>query len=155
MRALGVASSDALGIAQEHLFTNAVRGRLNGLARTWDEGSGERVVLACPPREQHDLPLLMFGLALRERGRRIVFLGANTPIISVIAALDQLDPPASSVVLSAMTTKRFQAAHEPLIVLARATVLYLAGRGATEDFARSVGATVLSGSPIEAARSHW
>ena len=28
MRALGVASSDALGIAQEHLFTNAVRGSL-------------------------------------------------------------------------------------------------------------------------------
>ena len=42
-------------------------------------GSGPLAVLACLPGEQHDLGLIAFGLALRARGWRIVYLGADTP----------------------------------------------------------------------------
>jgi MerR family transcriptional regulator, light-induced transcriptional regulator len=155
MRELGVASSDALGIAREHLFTNAIRGRLHGLARSWDEGRGGRVLLACPPGEQHDLPLIMFGLALRERGMRIVYLGANTPIPAIRAALDELEPPARAVVLSAVHARRFEGVRASLRELAVVTSLRLAGRGATEAFARDVDADLLLGTPVEAARARW
>jgi DNA-binding transcriptional MerR regulator len=155
LQQLGVSSSDELGVAREHLLTNALNGRLQALARTWDEGSGERILLACPPGEQHDLLLLMFGLALRERGSRIVYLGANTPIGSIRAALEQLVPSPASVVLSAMDATRFEAARESLTDLARVTQLWIAGRGATEAFASDVGAELLVGTPVQAARAHW
>jgi DNA-binding transcriptional MerR regulator len=68
-----------VSIAQEHFASHLVRGRLLGLARGWDRGSGPRAVLASPPQERHDLGLLIFGLALREHGWRITFLGGDTP----------------------------------------------------------------------------
>ena len=69
-----------VSIAQEHFASNLLRGRLLGLARGWDRGGGPRAVLACPPGERHDLGLLIFGLALREHGWRITFLGGDTPV---------------------------------------------------------------------------
>ena len=73
-----------ISIAQEHFASNLLRGRLLGLARGWDRGSGPRAVLACPPGERHDLGLVIFGLALREHGWRITFLGADTPPETVV-----------------------------------------------------------------------
>ena len=52
-------------IAQEHFATSLIRGRLLGLARGWDSGTGRRALLACPSGELHDLGLLCFGIALR------------------------------------------------------------------------------------------
>ena len=66
-------------IAQEHFASNVLRGRLLGLGRGWGEGSGPHALLACPPREQHDLGLIAFGLALRNRGWRITYLGPGHP----------------------------------------------------------------------------
>ena len=73
-------------VAQEHFASNVIRGRLLALARGWDRGGGPRAVLACAPGEQHDLGLIAFGLALRARGWRIVYLGADTPVASVADA---------------------------------------------------------------------
>ena len=39
-------------VAEEHFATNLVRGRLLGLARGWDAGTGMRAVLACPAGER-------------------------------------------------------------------------------------------------------
>src|SRR5687768_8015810 len=64
-------------VTQEHFASNLIRGRLMSLARSWGTGGGPLAVLACAPGEQHDLPLVAFGLALRGRGWRIVFLGAD------------------------------------------------------------------------------
>jgi MerR family transcriptional regulator, light-induced transcriptional regulator len=55
-------------VAQEHFASTLIRGRLLALAQGWDHGRGPRTLLACPPGEDHDLPLVMFGLAL---GRRV------------------------------------------------------------------------------------
>ena len=57
-----------LSVAQEHFASNVLRGRLLGLARGWGRGAGPRALLACPEDERHDLGLIAFGLALRERG---------------------------------------------------------------------------------------
>ena len=81
-----------VSIAQEHFASNVLRGRLLGLARGWDRGAGPRAVLACPPGERHDLGLLIFGLALREHGWRITFLGADTPSDTLVETVRRVAP---------------------------------------------------------------
>ena len=97
--------SGEVSIAQEHFASHLVRGRLLGLARGWDRGSGPRAVLAGPAEERHDLGLLIFGLALREHGWRITFLGGDTPLETLAETVQQLEPDA--VVLAATDAGRF------------------------------------------------
>src|SRR3954451_196208 len=68
------------GIGHEHFATTVIHGRLLSLTRKWDAGHGPRALLAAPAGEQHTLGLLRFGLALRARGWRITYLGADTPV---------------------------------------------------------------------------
>ena len=79
-------------VAQEHFASAFLRGRLLTLARGWDRGEGPRVLLACLPGEQHDLGLLAFGLLVADRGWRVTFLGADTPLDTVAEAAALLDP---------------------------------------------------------------
>ncbi len=81
-----------VSVAQEHFSVNVLRGRLMGLARGWDHGFGPRALLACPPAEYHDVSLILFGLALRRRGWRVTFLGADTPIGEVVRVRTSLAP---------------------------------------------------------------
>jgi methanogenic corrinoid protein MtbC1 len=90
-----------VSIAQEHFASNVLRGRLLGLARGWGRGTGPRALLACPEGERHDLGLIAFGLALRERGWRIHYLGSDTPIASIAEAAEAIEP--ELLVLSAVT----------------------------------------------------
>ena len=136
-------------VAQEHFASTVLRGRLLGLARGWDQGIGPRVVLACPPREAHDLPLICFGLALRDQGWRITHLGADTPVETLIDAVRRLEP--ALVVLSAATRARFESVAGDLSALAGLTTLAIAGRGATQQLAARCGAELLDGDPISAA----
>ena len=76
---------------------------------------GPRAVLACPPGERHEFGLLCFGLALREHGWRITYLGAETPLREITDALGELSP--SVVVLSAISQQRFLDASEEITVL--------------------------------------
>jgi DNA-binding transcriptional MerR regulator len=115
-------------IAQEHFATTLLRGRLLGLARGWGRGIGPVAVLACAPGEQHDLGLLAFGLALRARGWRIVYLGTNTPITSIADAARACSP--AAVVVSAVDPRVFRRHAEELQQLALETRLCLGGAGA-------------------------
>ena len=79
-------------VAQEHFASSVLRGRLLGLARGWGLGIGPVAVLACLPGEHHDLGLISFGLALRSRGWRIVYLGNNAPLDEVADVCSELKP---------------------------------------------------------------
>jgi DNA-binding transcriptional MerR regulator len=136
-------------VAQEHFASIVLRGRLLALARGWDRGIGPRALLACTPGERHELGLLVFGLALRQHGWRITFLGADTPVDTLTSAAHDLSP--AAVVLIALTTERLEPLREPLTQLARSTRLLLGGAGARKDFAAEVGAELLQGDPLEAA----
>ncbi len=136
-------------VAQEHFATGLVRGRLLALARGWDRGVGPRALLACAPGELHELGLLVFGLALRQYGWRITFLGADTPLDTVASAAHALDP--AAVVLVAMTPQRLEPLRGPLKQLARDTRLLLGGAGAQAAFSAAVGAEVAPGGPLETA----
>jgi MerR family transcriptional regulator, light-induced transcriptional regulator len=138
-------------VAQEHFASAVLRGRLLGIARGWGLGIGPAAVLACLPGEQHDLGLIAFGLALRARGWRILYLGPDAPIETVDDASRRLQP--SLVVLSAVTDERVRPVIEQLRGLAAHQRLALAGGAAASGIVGSDGVLMLTGDPIaEAAR---
>ena len=143
-----------IGVAQEHFASEILRARLLALARGWSSGDGPQAVLACPPAERHDIGSIAFGLALREHGWRIHFLGADVPVpetektattlgadlivfsgamphtlYSVIAELLQLGKE-HRVAVGGAGARAFSAAGERLIVL---------DRGAVEEAKRVAG----------------
>lgn len=136
-------------VAQEHFASHVLRGRLLGLARGWDRGTGPRAVLACPPEEHHDLALIVFGLALREQGWRITFLGADTPVDTLVDTVRRLQP--AALVLAAAVESRWPPVEAAARALAAETVVWLAGAGADEDVAERCGARLLDLPPLAAA----
>lgn len=144
-------SRQEVTVAQEHFASRFIEARLLALARGWNKGPGHRAVLACPPGEQHTLPLLCFGLALRARGWRNVYLGADTPPSTAHMAADTID--ADVVVMSAVSPDKFDAISAELKALARGRRLVLGGAGATPEVAVALEVTCLHGDPIAAAES--
>ena len=133
-------------VAQEHFASNFLRGRLLGLARGWGQGGGPLAILACAPGELHDLPLIAFGLALRAHGWRIAFLGPDTPLGTLADTAAKLEP--RLVVVSATSAPRLARVRDELATLVGSTPLALAGAGATNALAKSVGADRLAGDPV-------
>jgi MerR family transcriptional regulator, light-induced transcriptional regulator len=136
-------------VVQEHFASNLLRGRLLALARGWERGAGPAALLACAPGEQHDLPLIMFGLALRAQGWRVVFLGADTPLSSIAEAAADLRP--ALVAVSAVRADTFARERAGLAAVARDFRVGLAGAGADPALASSIGAELLAGDPVAAA----
>jgi MerR family transcriptional regulator, light-induced transcriptional regulator len=128
-------------VAQEHFASNLLRGRLLGLARGWAEASGPRAVLACAPGELHDLPLIIFGLALAARGWAITYLGPDTPISTIDEIVDGREQ--ALVVISAMNAERFRAVQVEVNELAKGLRVGLAGAGATRELASATGVSLL------------
>jgi MerR family transcriptional regulator, light-induced transcriptional regulator len=141
--------SGEASIAQEHLASNLLRARLLALARGWERGEGRTALLACAAGEQHDLPLIAFGLALRGRGWRIVFLGADTPAASIADTAERLRP--ALIVVSSVTPRGFRREADTLAALARGHRLAIGGAGAGEALAESLGCSLLQGDPVTAA----
>jgi DNA-binding transcriptional MerR regulator len=151
LRELGERWADGeLTIVQEHFASNVLRGRLAGFARGWGDGDGPRAVLACPPDEFHDLPLLIFGIILNRRGWRVDFFGVNTPVVELVDGARRSPP--DLVVVAATVPERFTAIRADLADLAGVAPLALAGAGASPEAADAVGARLLTGDPVTAAQ---
>jgi DNA-binding transcriptional MerR regulator len=135
-----------VSVAQEHFTSNLLRGRLLGLARGWGRGTGRRALLACAPGERHDLGLIAFGLALRERGWRIDYLGSDTPAESIADAARTIDP--ALVVVSAVAADRLSPLLPALADLAQRYFVAVAGAGAHGFDQAEHGVLVLTGDPV-------
>jgi DNA-binding transcriptional MerR regulator/methylmalonyl-CoA mutase cobalamin-binding subunit len=141
----------SVSVAQEHFASNLLRGRLAGLALGWGAGAGPRALLACPPGELHDLPLLIFGITLNRLGWRVTYLGSNTPLAELFEAAEATRP--DVVVLAAVASRRFEDIADGLTELGRRCPLALAGAGAHADLARRVGARLLPDDPVSEAQA--
>ena len=83
-----------LSVAHEHFVSDMLRRKLTALSVSAAAAGPRRrrrrrrpvVLLACPPGERHDMVLLCVALMLRERGARVRFLGADTPIPAILTA---------------------------------------------------------------------
>src|SRR5579859_7279604 len=137
-------------IADEHFASNLLRGRLAGLARGWGYGHGPCAILACPPGEQHDMGLLMFGIVLHRCGWQVEYLGASTPIAELARTARQAH--ADVVVLAAAVKDHFDGVTGDLARLARQVPLALAGAGATQALADETGARLLTADPVTEAQ---
>jgi MerR family transcriptional regulator, light-induced transcriptional regulator len=136
-------------IAAEHFASALLRGRLLGLARGWGAGGGPLAMLACVPGDQHDIGLICFGLALRGHGWRISFLGADTPLETIVAAGELLSP--ALLVVAASVEERAVAAAPALSKLARTTQMAIGGSGTDGALAKGIGAQHLPDDPMTSA----
>jgi DNA-binding transcriptional MerR regulator len=134
-----------ISVAQEHFASGVLRGRLLGLARDWGLGVGPLALLACLPGEQHDLGLIAFGLTLRSRGWRVVYLGQDAPLETVEQAGGELDP--SLIVLSTVGAERVRPVLERLRRLAASHRVAVGGAGARNGELERAGVLLLSGDP--------
>ena len=171
-RILGVATVDALlskilipylnelgsrwargesSIAQEHFASGLLRGRMLGLARGWGLGDGPTALLACLPGEQHDLGLIAFGLALRSRGWRIVYLGPDSPIETVEEICLRIDP--ELVVFSGVTEDRLEPVIPQLREFAANHRLALGGAAVESRQLNGIDLLKLPGDPVAAAEA--
>jgi methanogenic corrinoid protein MtbC1 len=138
-------------VAQEHFASALLRGRLLGLARGWGAGSGPTVVLACPPGEEHDLGLIMFGIVVSRRGWRVTYLGQDTPFATIEEAVDAVAP--EVVVLAVSEGTDLSVSQDAVRELARRVPVAVGGAGVIEETIAALGVRVLAGDPVEAARS--
>ncbi len=138
-----------LTVAHEHFASNLLRGRLLGIARGWGRGSGPLALLACPPGEWHDLPLVLFGIALRAAGWRIVLLGADTPISTIERVVEDISP--AVVVLAATMPESLEAVEHEVAGLAARVPVAVGGRGTSAALADRTGALLLPADQEEAA----
>jgi methanogenic corrinoid protein MtbC1 len=138
-----------LNVAQEHFASHLIRRRLGGMARGWEDGSGPRALLACPADEEHDIPLLMFGIALGNRGWRITYLGARTPADDLLRAVDSVTP--ALVVISSPDPLGLAAMTACLRKISKSARVAIAGAGASQPLADACGGMLLTGDPISAA----
>lgn len=141
-------AGEELTVGQEHFASNVLRGRVIGMARGWGAGSGPLALLACPPGEGHDLGLACFGLLLRHQGWRIAFLGTDTPLETLEATAQRLEPDATVVAVTApAAAEALTAVEAPLVIPGSG---FLGGALADEKLAAALGLEYL-GSELGAA----
>jgi DNA-binding transcriptional MerR regulator len=138
-------------VAQEHFASALIRGRLLGLARGWGAGSQPAVVLACPPGEEHDLGLIIFGIVASRRGWRVIFLGQDTPFATIEEAVTAVDP--RLVVLAVTEGSDLAQSEDTLRKLAERVPVAVGGAGVTAEMGAALGLTILGGDPVEEGRS--
>ena len=144
-----------LSVAHEHFVSDMLRRKLSALSavpsqqvRDDTSAAAPVVLLACPAGERHDMVLLCVALMLRERGVRVRFLGADTPIPAVLTAARAAG--ADAVVLAAVRSTAFTAHATTLRRLGQDHALFVAGRGADEQTVAEIGATALPADPVRA-----
>ncbi len=138
-----------IGVAEEHFASALIRGRLLALARGWGRGGNPVALLASPPGERHDIPLIMFGITLRQSGWQIAFLGADTPMAAINQAAEALA--ADVVVLSTIAEERLRDIEPEIAELVARRIVAIGGPGATPGVAERLRVTLLQGDPVTAA----
>jgi methanogenic corrinoid protein MtbC1 len=136
-------------VGQEHFASNLLESRLLGLVPAWDAGRGPRALLACAPGEQHSLGLTGFGVSLRNRGWRVTYLGADTPIAMTARTAEAVTP--KLVMLSSTMAHCLPPFEDELRALAASVRLTLAGAGVGPGLAERVGAERFDVDPVTAA----
>ncbi len=72
-------------VAHEHQASHYLRGKLHQLLELAGSARhGPTVVVACAPREYHEIGSLTLAIFLRRAGLRTHYLGANTPVADLI-----------------------------------------------------------------------
>jgi DNA-binding transcriptional MerR regulator len=115
-------------VAQEHFASNVLEAWMLSMARGWSRTGQRRAVLACVPGERHTLGLIAFGLALRELGWRVTYLGADAPVRAIEHAADAIE--ADAIVLACSMEDTLDSAADDMLELAGRRGVTVGGAGA-------------------------
>jgi MerR family transcriptional regulator, light-induced transcriptional regulator len=138
-------------VAQEHFATSFLEGWMLSMARGWSQSGPRRAVLACVAGERHTLGLIAFGLALRDLGWRVTYLGSDTPVAAIEHAADAVRP--DTIVVSAALQGTFGAVFDDVRDLARKHPVAVGGPGVAAGSSRWLSTRTLPPDPIVAAHA--
>jgi len=117
-------------IAEEHFFGAYLRNKLGARFHHRPKHSrGQRLIMACLPKQYHEIGLLLFALAASARNFDIILLGANLPLDEIPGACEQAK--ADAVVLSGSGTPMDLETVNALAEIRQKTEvpLFVGGRG--------------------------
>lgn len=134
-------ASGGITVAQEHFLSHLVRRRVGALGVHVDAPDAPTVLLACPPKELHDIALLSLGVLLSGVGWKVCYLGADTPLHDLEQACAAIEP--DLVVLSATKRSVLDPVAGALRQLGKRWPVALGGGGASIAVATATGATLL------------
>jgi len=82
-----------IDVAIEHYVTKHIQQKIFSAMNQLPVAEfGTKVVVACPPGEEHDIAALAVAYRCRVRGCRVYYLGANVPIASLTNLCKQVEP---------------------------------------------------------------
>jgi len=80
-------------VQQEHFASEKTLKRLYALlAAAPNPTRLGRILLACPPHEEHTFSLLLLSLLLRYQGWNVIYLGANLPTAQLASTVNYIKP---------------------------------------------------------------
>ena len=138
-----------LTVGHEHFASHLIERRLLSLAQGWEAGPGPLALLACAPGERHTLGLVCFGLVLADRGWRIAYLGADTPVDQIAGMSASLSP--AAVVVCSLDPRGLTQDADAIAALGRRHHTILAGSGVTEALAQRLGVQHAAGDLLSTA----
>lgn len=153
---LGKAWADGLiDVGGEHFVSAAVHRRLSrAFEAAGSQDGGPIVIVGLPPGAMHELGSLALATCLRRLGADVRYLGRDLPVSSWAHAVEQLRPAAVTVSVPVATDDA--SARVLVEVLARTgspPEIYVGGRGCGTDWPEELGATLIEGGVVEAARA--
>lgn len=82
-----------LDVGIEHYVTRQVQQKIfSAMNQLPVSEFGAKVVVACPPGEEHDIAAFAVAYRCRVRGCRVHYLGANVPLVSLTTFCEQVEP---------------------------------------------------------------
>jgi len=82
-----------LSVAVEHYVTRQIQQKIFSAMNQLPVAEfGAKVIVACPPGEEHDIAAFGVAYRCRVRGCRVHYLGANVPIVSLTELCKQIEP---------------------------------------------------------------
>jgi methanogenic corrinoid protein MtbC1 len=87
-------ATDSLPTAHEHFISNIVRQKLLVVLDSIEapDPASESWLLFLPENEFHEIGLLYAQLVIRLSGKKVIYLGSNLPVESVISAIKNIKP---------------------------------------------------------------
>jgi methanogenic corrinoid protein MtbC1 len=85
--------NDKISVQQEHFASALAMRRLNTLMAASPLPTRQgRVLIGCPPHEDHTFAPLMLTIMLRYRGWELIYLGANVPNSRFVSTVESIKP---------------------------------------------------------------
>jgi MerR family transcriptional regulator, light-induced transcriptional regulator len=140
-----------IDVAGEHAASHAVHRRLSAAYEAAGIGArGPAVVVGLPPGSMHELGALAFATALRRLGHNVLYLGADVPTSSWVAAVQGHD--ARAAVLAVVTPSDRTAATTVAELLHQADPDLVVGTGGAAGGHLTTGTRTLASTITAAAR---